>query len=62
MIISTTVVKGDDKYTSIASASILAKVSRDIYIKELCEKYPSLDEFYGLKSNKGYGSKKHINE
>ena len=56
----TTVVKGDDKYTSIAAASILAKVSRDTYIKELCEKYPKLDEFYGLKSNKGYGSKKHM--
>ena len=23
-------------------------------------KYPLLDEYYGIKSNKGYGSKKHI--
>ncbi len=36
----TTVVKGDDKYTPIAAASILAKVARDKYIKELCDKYP----------------------
>lgn len=56
----TTVVKGDNKYTPIAAASILAKVSRDKYIEEMCEKYPLLDEYYGIKSNKGYGSKKHM--
>ena len=56
----TTVVKGDDKYTSIAAASILAKVGRDKYIQELCDKYPLLDEYYGIRSNKGYGAKKHI--
>jgi ribonuclease HII len=51
---------GDDKYTSIAAASILAKVERDKYIEELCEKYPELIEKYGIDSNKGYGAKKHI--
>lgn len=56
----TTVVKGDNKYTPIAAASILAKVSRDKYIEEMCEKYPLLDEYYGIKSNKGYGAKIHI--
>ncbi len=56
----TTVVKGDDKYMSIAAASILAKVSRDNYILDLCDKYPKLDEMYGIKSNKGYGSKQHM--
>tara|TARA_Y100000591_G_scaffold321800_1_gene337291 strand:- start:74 stop:700 length:627 start_codon:yes stop_codon:yes gene_type:complete len=56
----TTVVKGDDKYTSIAAASILAKVDRDKYIYKLCEDYPKLDEYYSIKSNKGYGAKKHI--
>ena len=56
----TTVVKGDDKYTPIAAASILAKVGRDKYIEELCDKYPLLDEYYGIKSNKGYGAKKHM--
>jgi len=56
----TTVVKGDNKYTSIAAASILAKVSRDNYIYNLCDKYPKLDEYYSIKSNKGYGAKKHI--
>ncbi len=53
--------KGDTKYYSIAAASILAKVEHDKYIKELCEKYPDLDEKYDLLSNMGYGTEKHIN-
>ena len=56
----TTIVKGDQQYTSIAAASILAKVSRDNYILELCDKYPQLDEYYNMRSNKGYGAKKHM--
>ena len=51
---------GDNKYCCIAAASILAKYFRDKYILELCEKYPELDEKYGLKKNKGYGTVKHI--
>ena len=52
--------KGDGKYTAIAAASILAKVERDAYINELCEKNPFLVEYYDLKKNKGYGTKKHM--
>lgn len=51
---------GDNKYSSIAAASILAKVSRDKYIYDLCIENPELIEKYGIDSNKGYGSKKHI--
>jgi ribonuclease HII len=51
---------GDNKYTSIAAASILAKVSRDKYIEELCIQNPELIERYCIDSNKGYGSKKHM--
>ena len=51
---------GDNKYTSIAAASILAKVSRDKYIEELCVQNPELIERYSIDSNKGYGSKKHM--
>ena len=51
---------GDDKYTAIAAASILAKVEHDKYIKEICDLDPELDEKYGLLSNKGYGTKKHM--
>ena len=47
---------GDNKYTSIAAASILAKVERD----KLCLQNPELIEHYGIDSNKGYGSKKHM--
>jgi ribonuclease HII len=51
---------GDNKYTSIAAASILAKVERDNYIDKLCEENPELIAHYGIDSNKGYGSKKHM--
>jgi ribonuclease HII len=51
---------GDNKYSSIAAASILAKVSRDNYIEELCQDNPELAERYGIDSNKGYGAKRHI--
>ena len=51
---------GDNKYAAIAAASILAKVSRDTYIEDLCAENPELDEKYGIASNKGYGSKRHI--
>lgn len=55
-----TVEGGDNKYASIAAASILAKVYRDKYINDLCEQNPELSEHYGIDSNKGYGAKKHI--
>jgi ribonuclease HII len=55
-----TVEKGDNKYTCIAAASILAKVARDQYITELCEKNPELSEKYGINTNMGYGTKAHM--
>ena len=55
-----TIEGGDNKYASIAAASILAKVFRDQYIEELCEENPELIEYYGIHSNKGYGAKKHL--
>lgn len=51
---------GDNSYTSIAAASIIAKVERDKYIEEMCELFPYLEEKYGIQSNKGYGTKKHL--
>ena len=50
---------GDNKYCSIAAASILAKVERDNYIREMCCTFPKLNIYYGLLSNKGYGTSKH---
>jgi ribonuclease HII len=55
-----TIEGGDNKYSSIAAASILAKVARDEYIQELCKEYPDLIEKYDLEKNKGYGTKKHM--
>jgi len=51
-----TIVGGDNKYTSIAAASILAKTGRDRIMKLLNEGY----EPYGWNSNKGYGTAAHI--
>ena len=55
-----TVEKGDNKYTCIAAASILAKVARDQYIADLCDKNPELSEKYGINTNMGYGTKLHM--
>ena len=55
-----TIEGGDNKYSCIAAASILAKVERDNYIDELCKLHPNLSEHYGIDSNKGYGAKKHM--
>lgn len=49
------IIKGDSKSASIASASIIAKVSRDAYMEEMDEKYPE----YGFKSHMGYVTKRH---
>ena len=55
-----TVEQGDSKYMAIAAASILAKTARDSYIWELCQQYPELIERYGLDTNMGYGTKRHL--
>ena len=51
----TSIVKGDANSTSIAAASILAKVTRDRYMEEMDAVYPG----YAFASNKGYGTKAH---
>ena len=50
-----TIVKGDSLSSSIAAASILAKVTRDRLMEELDGKYPE----YGFAVHKGYGTKRH---
>lgn len=49
------VVGGDGRCASIAAASILAKVSRDRFMKEMAEIYPG----YGFEKHKGYGTRQH---
>jgi ribonuclease HII len=55
-----TVEKGDNNYSAIAAASIIAKAARDQYIIDLCEEYPALKERYQLHKNMGYGTKAHM--
>lgn len=50
-----TVVKGDSRSANIAAASVLAKVTRDVFMEEMAEKYPQ----YGFEIHKGYGTKAH---
>ncbi len=50
------VIKGDNRSISIASASIIAKVSRDQLMNKIDRKYPG----YGFCSHKGYGTKYHM--
>ncbi len=50
-----TVVKGDAKSSSIAAASILAKVTRDRLLLEYAKEYPE----YGFEKHKGYGTAAH---
>jgi ribonuclease HII len=57
---TTSIIKGDNKYYSIAAASILAKEYHDDYIRELCLLNKDLDNKYNLSKNMGYGTQKHI--
>lgn len=49
------IVKGDQKYFSIAAASVLAKTFRDDYMKALHDLFPG----YGWDHNKGYPTMQH---
>lgn len=49
------IVGGDGKCADIAAASVLAKVTRDRYMRQMAELYPQ----YGFEKHKGYGTKAH---
>ena len=51
-----TFIKGDEKIKSIAAASIIAKVHRDLFMIKLDRKYPG----YRWDKNFGYGTKDHL--
>ena len=51
-----TFIRGDEKITSIAAASIIAKASRDLFMIKLSKKYPK----YCWDKNFGYGTNDHI--
>ena len=50
------IIKGDSKLECIAAASIIAKVTRDRYMREIDKEYPD----YGFAKHKGYGTKAHM--
>ncbi len=52
------IIKGDQKSLTIATASIIAKVHRDRYMRFLSNSFPN----YNWSSNAGYGTKKHIDQ
>lgn len=52
------VIKGDAKALNIAAASILAKVTRDLYMDDLQKQYPA----FSFAVHKGYGTKAHMEE
>jgi ribonuclease HII len=52
---STSIIKGDSKFLSIAAASILAKTYRDAYMEKIHEEFP----MYQWNKNKGYPTKEH---
>ena len=49
------IVGGDGKCADIAAASVLAKVTRDRYMRRMAETYPQ----YGFEKHKGYGTAAH---
>ena len=51
-----TIIKGDNKFLSIAAASILAKTFRDDYMIHIDSMHPE----YNWKKNKGYPTRRHI--
>lgn len=51
-----TVVHGDARVASIAAASIVAKVVRDMYMEDFDKLYPG----YGFAKHKGYGTSEHM--
>lgn len=53
---SKSIVKGDQKLKSIAAASIIAKVKRDLHMKEQDKIFP----LYGFRKHVGYGTKEHV--
>lgn len=55
-IAHTSLIHGDALSASIGAASIIAKVTRDEYMKKMDIKYPN----YGFARHKGYCTKEHI--
>lgn len=51
-----TIIGGDSKVSAIMLASVMAKVTRDLFMTTLSAQYPA----YGFEKHKGYGTRAHI--
>lgn len=51
-----TAVRADDTYPAVSAASIVAKVARDNYMREIAQQYPA----YGFDKHVGYGTAAHL--
>jgi ribonuclease HII len=52
---SKNIISADAKVKSVAAASVIAKVARDLHMQELDLRYPG----YGFADHKGYGTRQH---
>lgn len=50
-----TIVKADETFVEVSLASVIAKCSRDRYMRRLHQRYPS----YGFREHKGYATERH---
>jgi ribonuclease HII len=55
-VVARTVVCGDERFTVVAAASIVAKVRRDRLMRRLAGRHPG----YGFEVHKGYGTPQHL--
>ena len=53
---ASTLIRGDERIVAIKLASIVAKVTRDRYMRKLALRYPE----YGFEVHKGYGTRRHF--
>ena len=58
-LLNISIISGDDKYQSIAAASILAKVYHDDFIDSLLNNNEDLKK-YGWSTNMCYGTAEHL--
>jgi len=54
-LLQTTLIQGDSRAEPVSAASIVAKVTRDRWMKKLAEKFPH----YGFEIHKGYATERH---
>lgn len=52
--------RADATVAEVSAASVMAKTTRDMQVVAMCEENPSLERMYGIRRNKGYLSREHV--